>query len=398
MTVHSCPNNVIIVNLDGDDQFAHDKVLQRINEAYQDDNVWMTYGQYLEWPNKQWPKGKLGICRKIPNVIHAQQAYRYYDWVTSHPRTFYAGLFKAIPLGYFLHNGQFQPSAVDFAMMYSMLELSKGRVHFIDEILYYYNCENPNNLFRTMILTDMAMGYISRGREPLEPLTYDPRRPEVGNTNNASLAIVCLCDTDKEKTQKLCTSLLHSSLTKHDIYLLYKTYINAFEQLNNQLQANNRLCETIDITKQPITESLLQICATQHYTHILLLTDDYIIVDGKNINIPDMIRLIEKTHAIGFYIALAKEYTSTKYPTIEQPLLVECEPNVYAWKFNKTSGPWRFAYTTDCALYPITDLCKHIQGIPCTTKQELRELLHSYAATRTEDVGICYTHALCRYA
>ena len=42
--VHSCKNTDIIAILDGDDWFAHNLVLARVNQEYKDPNVWLTYG------------------------------------------------------------------------------------------------------------------------------------------------------------------------------------------------------------------------------------------------------------------------------------------------------------------------------------------------------------------
>ena len=86
---HSSDDHEIIVTLDGDDALAHANVLTIINQAYQDPHVWMTYGQYTEYP-----EGWLGICHAIPPHIISSNAYRSYEWVTSHIRTYYAWLFQ----------------------------------------------------------------------------------------------------------------------------------------------------------------------------------------------------------------------------------------------------------------------------------------------------------------
>ena len=49
---HACPDHAIVVTVDGDDWFpdGDTKLLDRVNAAYQDLNVWMTYGQFQEHP------------------------------------------------------------------------------------------------------------------------------------------------------------------------------------------------------------------------------------------------------------------------------------------------------------------------------------------------------------
>lgn len=50
--IHSCQDQEIIIQLDGDDELAHEHVLQRVNECYTQD-IWMTYGQFFQMPIKK---------------------------------------------------------------------------------------------------------------------------------------------------------------------------------------------------------------------------------------------------------------------------------------------------------------------------------------------------------
>lgn len=141
--VHRCKDNMIMVMYDGDDFFAHDKVLYRINMAYQNPDVWLTYGQYEHYPNKL-----LGQCEMLPQEIIKNNSYREYKWVTSHVRTFYAGLFKEIRKEDLMFKNEFYPMAWDLAMIFPMLEMAAGRICFIEDVMYLYNCINPLNDFR----------------------------------------------------------------------------------------------------------------------------------------------------------------------------------------------------------------------------------------------------------
>jgi len=138
--VHTCANEEIIVILDGDDAFQHPQVLTRINKAYQNDNVWMTYGQYIESTSQ-----KIGKCAPISEAIIRKNAYREYPWVSSHVRTYYAWLFKSIKKESLMIEDKFFPVASDLATMFPMLEMAGGRFEFINEILYVYNTSNELN-------------------------------------------------------------------------------------------------------------------------------------------------------------------------------------------------------------------------------------------------------------
>ena len=136
--IHACDGDSIIVVLDGDDWFAHNNVLNIINQTYQDENVWLTYGQFL-----YLEKNKKGFCRPIPADVLANGTIRDISWRTSHPRTFYAGLFQLIQLEDLYYEGNFFPKCADVATMFPMIEMAAEHVKFIHEVLYIYNDANP---------------------------------------------------------------------------------------------------------------------------------------------------------------------------------------------------------------------------------------------------------------
>jgi glycosyltransferase involved in cell wall biosynthesis len=139
--IHSCDDHEIIVVLDGDDWFAHNTVLKKINEVYSDPNCWMTYGQYISWPDNM-----PGYSKEIPSHIIETNNFRGYEWCASHLRSFYSWLFKMIKKDDLIGPcGTFYSMAWDQAMMFPMLEMSGYRAKFISDVLYIYNAANPIN-------------------------------------------------------------------------------------------------------------------------------------------------------------------------------------------------------------------------------------------------------------
>jgi glycosyltransferase involved in cell wall biosynthesis len=139
--IHSCDDNEIVIILDGDDWFAHNGVLKKINAVYSDPNCWMTYGQYISWPDNV-----LGYSKQIPSHITETNNFRGYEWCSSHLRSFYAWLFKMIKKEDLISPcGTFYLMAWDQAMMFPMLEMSGHRAKFISDVLYTYNAANPIN-------------------------------------------------------------------------------------------------------------------------------------------------------------------------------------------------------------------------------------------------------------
>jgi glycosyltransferase involved in cell wall biosynthesis len=166
--IHHCKNHQIIIIYDGDDWFAHDQVLWSINNAYQDPNVWLTYGQYQIYPTQT-----IGQCEPFPDHIITQNAYRTYKWITSHVRSFYAGLFKKIKYEDLVYNGVPYSAAGDLATMFPMLEMAAGRILFIPDILYIYNCTNPLNDFKVRAAQQEIFAQHIRSRKPYDKIeTY----------------------------------------------------------------------------------------------------------------------------------------------------------------------------------------------------------------------------------
>ncbi|BDC34772.1 hypothetical protein Noda2021_07300 [Candidatus Dependentiae bacterium Noda2021] len=165
MAVWLCDAHEVVVSLDGDDWFAHERVLTYLDSVYQDPNVWMTYGQFIIDGSNQ-----VGWCREIPQDIIAHNQFRDYAWVTSHLRSFYAGLFHGIPKEDFMAQGQFYPSAADLAIMYPLLERAGTHSRFVPEILYVYNRSNPLNDERVDYSLQTNVGLYIRAQKKHAPV------------------------------------------------------------------------------------------------------------------------------------------------------------------------------------------------------------------------------------
>lgn len=135
----------IVVNLDGDDWFAHDDVLTILDSYYNDPEVWMTYGQFAFLSS-----GKPGYCKPIDCAYAQSKKIRSMSFfIFSHLRTFYAALFHKINLEDLMYEGSFFPKAADVATMYPMVEMAGTHVKFIPEVLYVYNNKNPLGFYWT---------------------------------------------------------------------------------------------------------------------------------------------------------------------------------------------------------------------------------------------------------
>ena len=147
--IHSCANDEIIVQLDGDDWFAHEYVLQKINRLYSSRNIWLTYGSF-----KNWPTGTSGFCHAVSDKIISRNAFRSCNiFFAGALRTFYAWLFKKIEKKDMIDHdpsyaNQFYQAAGDVAYMLPLMEMAGDRFSFVKNILYIRNVETPINDFK----------------------------------------------------------------------------------------------------------------------------------------------------------------------------------------------------------------------------------------------------------
>jgi hypothetical protein len=127
--IDSCLDHEIIVVVDGRDALAHEWVLERLNAYYADPDLWITYGQYLEYPTFQ-----IGNCQ-----LFNDEEPRAKRFVPCHLKSFYAGLFKKIESRDLTYQGHFLEEEEGMTYLLPLMEMAKNHVQFIPEVLYVLN-------------------------------------------------------------------------------------------------------------------------------------------------------------------------------------------------------------------------------------------------------------------
>ncbi len=145
-TVRSCDDDEIAIVLDGDDWFAHDRVLERLNEIYADPNVWLTYGSYIEYPSYGYTVAN--FAQPLPPEVIENNSIRDFSrihWCLSQLRTYYVSLFKKIKLEDVQVDDRFFDATYDVAFMVPMIEMAATHVKYVKEIFMIYNRASPLN-------------------------------------------------------------------------------------------------------------------------------------------------------------------------------------------------------------------------------------------------------------
>lgn len=168
--VHAAPSTSVIVHLDGDDQLAHPRVLERLAEVYRNPSVWVTYGNYISDPDHIE-----SLCRPFPEQVMKERLFRSHPWVSSHLKTYYAALFHEIDKKDLQDQGAFVDAASDVAFMMPILEMaSYGHIKFIPEVLYIYNFQNPLSDQKVRVLRVEEVDRKIRSRKRYEALRCLP--------------------------------------------------------------------------------------------------------------------------------------------------------------------------------------------------------------------------------
>ena len=136
----------VIVVLDGDDWFAHERVLEHLAKAYASPDVWLTYGshQLHHTPGRRnrWLRRKVrGKVYAYPEVVAELGYYRYYDFIAAHLRSYRKFLWDALRDEDLRdEDGSYYRAAADAVTMWPMLEMATPQHwRYLDEILYIYN-------------------------------------------------------------------------------------------------------------------------------------------------------------------------------------------------------------------------------------------------------------------
>lgn len=134
------PESIIGV-VDGDDKLIDKTATSKILNVYNEQHKWLVWSQHVK------SDGSKGECKPLPsdNFIYSSRNY----WSASHFRTSKAFLFHAlnkndlkdpfVPNSYYTFSG-------DAAFLFPFCEMcGNDKSFFLNEVLYYYNCQLPSN-------------------------------------------------------------------------------------------------------------------------------------------------------------------------------------------------------------------------------------------------------------
>lgn len=375
--IHSCPPEAVVVTLDGDDWFPDNQVLATINRAYSEGEVWLTYGQF-----KVYPSDERGWCTPMPPEIIANNAFREFEHLPSHLRTFYAWLFQKISLKDLLYLGQFYPMTWDIAMMMPMIEMAGERHRCMDEILYVYNNANVISDHRVSRQLQAYLSQVARAQKKYERLDDLPELAQ--QTDGQSADIIVFSDHSPDALARHLASLKRFVAGVVGVYVVFASYDEQttakYETLARMYSDvsfyhvfhHSRFREQFSLAYQDLTAP-----------YVMFATDSLCVIDG--INLSNCIQALERTQAYGFYFNHCRAQ-ATAYPRLA---LLSLYGGICAWHFACASDSWSCANSIQMGLYRNdSNLEKYVY---CSYDQNPRGFEAIWANEGNLDrIGLCY--------
>ncbi len=335
--IHTCPNHAIIAELDGDDWFAHPRVLERLNAEYQNPEVWLTYGK-----NKQEPFSRFGIpVVQVPDEIIQKNQFREMLDCPAQLRSYYVWLFKQVKLKDLLYKDSYFPRATDWAVMFPMLEMAGTHSSFIGEELYIHNKFNPINMSKVNSVPKDDIWGVIRNRAKYTPLagpvfhTYTKKRAD----------FILLCTKGEAALLKTLASIRKNCTNIGSVYV--------YEEKNCSDEFKNKMAHQVifmrDATTRNHTFSQIFLKTLEKTNHNYLIFGSDGLEFTAPVDVSNCINLLNTTGAYGFYFHIGLDN--------KQFAPVDFNEDVYAWDFAHLNGLWGNILNFNMTLYRKND-CK----------------------------------------
>lgn len=279
-TIHTCRDEEIVVQLDGDDWLAHENVLSYLNKIYSEKDIWLTYGQFVEYPS-----GSIGYAYSkqfSDEVIRSNTFRKVGQLPISHLRTCYAWLFKAIKLEDVLHQGEFYKMTCDKVIMAACIEMAAKHHYCVPDVLYVYNNSNQISDHRVNANLQHSLAWYVLSLPPYKPLENPVKIEEFDEYDQVSLLHVCSNPLSKDVLDKLSGFKQQFS----EIVVLVP-----FDKNKENLEIDSDIC--VVHYKESFLGEAIQSSLKQVKNRFVLLGNDH--TDLMLLDINKCVRLLKKT-------------------------------------------------------------------------------------------------------
>lgn len=152
-------NEDIVVIIDGADWFSNNNVLSYLNDVYNSDKIWMTYGGVeLSNPEVADERLKLRVDPEEPEIFNASSYRKLEEWKVGNLKSFKKKIWNYIKDNDLRNKrGKYYKVCADAAYLYPLVELcGKSHIKMLENIVYIRNNENP--FFEDKINDEIFLG------------------------------------------------------------------------------------------------------------------------------------------------------------------------------------------------------------------------------------------------
>jgi glycosyltransferase involved in cell wall biosynthesis len=388
--LYLCADTEIVLMLDGDDWFAHEKVFKQINAIYTNEDVWLTYGQYYNVPPEEaikWGFSPKGYATAMPKEQQDRHEYRSGPFRFMHLRTFYGWLFKVVKLQDLLSEtvvgfkGLPFPASNDMAMYYPMIETAHYRIRFVSEIVYIRNLFSEIVGFKVDRKIQRAAAQEIR-KKTHYPIAKEPIYRDLEQYLSLPIAAIMLCDKNTERVEKFFESVTDLKRDLVQWYLVCHSSIdkNLIDRLEKRYGVKTVCFHYND--EKSLVIILRQLLNQLTVKHILFMTPEY----QKNslLDCQKAAYWLEKTYARSFHTALQSDLLPM------QSWVVPLDDSIYGWKIGCANGAWRLLNPFNGVLYRIDDVKEFLVGKIIKNVTQLTSLFKTEINSDQSAINLCY--------
>lgn len=387
---HSCKSNEIVAIVDGDDFLSSDCVIKELNDYYNNPDVWMTYGNYEEVESGQ--KGPFN--KPISLEVLKNGRIKHKGWMTSHLRTFYAGLFKRIPIGDLFYKGAFLPMAGDIATMLPMVEMAREHTFFIQDVLYCYNVLNPRNDHKKSFALQQECEKYIRSKPVHEKLLSSPNE-EIALKADDKVDVVVFSYNRPMQLFAFLESLAKRGKNYHAVNIIFRasggSYLKGYEIVKEAFPEFNYIQQ--DMKKSKAFEQFKPLvlkysCDSSKAKYVVFSTDDIVLTDEIDFN--DGVLALKETGAHALFYRLGRNITQCYMQKFESgvPPLSPLKGNIFAWEYSTGKGDWAYPLSVDMTLYRKEDIKPELESIAFNHPTELE--MYWCKMADPSKIGLCY--------
>lgn len=351
---HKIPDDHIIIQIDGDDRlFSCNQIFKKVNETYQKNKVWITYGQYIK------SNGAIGLGAPVPKDILRKRDFRKWKFVYYHLRTFYSWLFKQIKLQDVITSivpgfaGKFYPCSNDLAFMFPMMEMAGNRFKYFNEILYWKSYDNPISGFRIESQLQNIGAKEIRSRPKYKELASSKVGWLDAMSSEKADVIMLLSDSSKLEQSLNCLFSTISGIGK--VFVLMDTVNDGL----NHLQTPSNVF-FFSLLNKNWKETVFELLNGSVSNQILCISDDTTF--DRSIKLAEAVRLLEQTGAHSFHFNLTKSILLQHVCEVEKSIPIQyIENDLYTWKLFFTRNSPDLNYNFDGVLYRKSEVLNFIK-------------------------------------